>query len=322
MATQRQLRRGTAAENAAFTGAVAETVYETENERLINHDGATTGGMQLPNRRDIQNNYFTAADAGGTANAVTLTLAALGQKPTAYAEYQSFTFKPSANNTAAVTLNIDTIGVKDIKKDDGSGTLVALEADDLKLNIPVTVVYDGTQFIAQLGGGGGGQIELLATLTADDSYIDFTSVMDSVKYSSYKIVVEDYIQSSSPNGLAIRGSINNGTSFIATGEYKSRLETNSFSNNTFSADNSSPNTLMTLTGNLSGNYVNGEITVGIGEISIDELFCNAFFTDAAASHHGAGRLYSVTSEINALRILRTDGGVIDKGIFTMYGIKR
>lgn len=149
MSTQRQLRRGTNAENEAFTGAVAETVFDTTKNRLVNHNGSVVGGFPVPNFVDLQNGAFTCADGVGT-NTITL---ALEKAPTAYAEYQSFTFKPQNNNTGATTLNVNSLGAKDIKKDDGTGTLVALEADDLKANIPVNVVYDGTQFIAQLGGG-------------------------------------------------------------------------------------------------------------------------------------------------------------------------
>ena len=153
MAIQEQMRRGTKAENDAFTGALAETTYDTENDRQINHDGSTQGGIPFPNFKDVQSNYFTAVDAGGTADAITLTLP---YAPTAYAEYQKFTFKPSANNTGAVTINVNGLGVKDLEKDDGDGTLTALEADDLKANIPVDVIYDGTDFILQQGGGRGG----------------------------------------------------------------------------------------------------------------------------------------------------------------------
>ena len=158
MATQRKLRRGTQAENDAFTGAEGETVYTTDTKRLYNHDGSTQGGIAIPNGFDIQTQKFNAADGAGT-DTITLTLATLGQAPTAYAEYQSFTFKPAADNTGAVTLNVDSLGAKDVKKDDGAGALIALEAGDLQQDIPIQVIYDGTQFIAQLGGGGGGVFE-------------------------------------------------------------------------------------------------------------------------------------------------------------------
>lgn len=44
-ATQVQLRRGTAAQVAAFTPAEGETVVDKTNHRLVVGDGATAGGF-------------------------------------------------------------------------------------------------------------------------------------------------------------------------------------------------------------------------------------------------------------------------------------
>jgi hypothetical protein len=179
MAIQEQMRRGTKAENDAFTGALGETTYDTDNDRQINHDGSTQGGIPNPNFKDVQSNYFTAVDAGGTANAITLTLP---YAPTAYAEYQKFTFKPSANNTGAVTINVNGLGVKDLKKDGGDGALTALEADDLKANIPVDVIYDGTDFILQLGGGGGGRYVIITNESLSGGAYSITGLSATSAY--------------------------------------------------------------------------------------------------------------------------------------------
>ena len=47
MATQVQLRRGTAAQNDAFTGAVGEVTYDSDNDTLRVHDGGAAGGYEL-----------------------------------------------------------------------------------------------------------------------------------------------------------------------------------------------------------------------------------------------------------------------------------
>ena len=47
MATQTQLRRGTAAQNNSFTGAVGELSYDTENKSVRVHDGSTAGGIEV-----------------------------------------------------------------------------------------------------------------------------------------------------------------------------------------------------------------------------------------------------------------------------------
>ncbi|MBR6010704.1 MAG: hypothetical protein IKP35_04820 [Alphaproteobacteria bacterium] len=46
-ATVKQIRRGTAAENDAFTGAIGEVTMDTTNKTLRVHDGETLGGTIL-----------------------------------------------------------------------------------------------------------------------------------------------------------------------------------------------------------------------------------------------------------------------------------
>lgn len=52
-ATQVQIRRGTEAENDAFTGAEGEVTMDLTNKQLRVHDGQTTGGMKIPNINDV-----------------------------------------------------------------------------------------------------------------------------------------------------------------------------------------------------------------------------------------------------------------------------
>jgi len=47
MSTQISYRKGTAAQNDAFTGALAEITVDTTNKTLRVHDGATTGGSNI-----------------------------------------------------------------------------------------------------------------------------------------------------------------------------------------------------------------------------------------------------------------------------------
>jgi hypothetical protein len=54
MAKQIQLRRGTEAENNAFTGALAELTVDTTNKALRLHDGVTAGGVALVNNATNQ----------------------------------------------------------------------------------------------------------------------------------------------------------------------------------------------------------------------------------------------------------------------------
>lgn len=47
MSKQVQIRRGTTAEHATFTGAVGEITVDTDKETVVVHDGATAGGFPL-----------------------------------------------------------------------------------------------------------------------------------------------------------------------------------------------------------------------------------------------------------------------------------
>lgn len=99
------------------------------------------------------NNAFRALDAiiarfvddlggvntvGGTGDAITVTLAS---GITAYATGQIFRFKASAANTTNVTLNVNSIGAKAVRKISG-GTDVALIANDLLPGVMYEVIYD------------------------------------------------------------------------------------------------------------------------------------------------------------------------------------
>jgi hypothetical protein len=72
MATQVQLRRGTAAQNDAFTGAVGEVTYDSDNDTLRVHDGGAAGGYKLA-RLDGQLSFSTL-DVTGNLTVDTDTL--------------------------------------------------------------------------------------------------------------------------------------------------------------------------------------------------------------------------------------------------------
>jgi hypothetical protein len=80
MATQLQIRRGTAAQVAAFTGAEGEIVYNSTNDSLHTNDGATAGGFELA-RADLNNvsdANLNAALTGNTLSALTITTLTAG----------------------------------------------------------------------------------------------------------------------------------------------------------------------------------------------------------------------------------------------------
>jgi microcystin-dependent protein len=107
-------------------------------------------------------------------NTITASVAAQGSvtmAPSAYSTGQRFTFTPANTNTGAATLNVDSIGAKNIYLNG-----VALVGYELRTNCPVTVEYDGTQFkvIAGAHGGDGvpvGKVVPFAGATAPAGYL-------------------------------------------------------------------------------------------------------------------------------------------------------
>ena len=53
-----QIRRGTTANNDAFTGMPGEITMDTENKTLRIHDGETLGGFEIARRDDIKKSDF------------------------------------------------------------------------------------------------------------------------------------------------------------------------------------------------------------------------------------------------------------------------
>jgi hypothetical protein len=66
MATQVQLRRGTFAETAAFTGAIGEVTVDTTRDTLVVHDGSTVGGFPLL-RADFVNSSLSPGSLSSCA---------------------------------------------------------------------------------------------------------------------------------------------------------------------------------------------------------------------------------------------------------------
>lgn len=74
MSVQVQLRRGTSAENDAFTGAAGELSYDETNNNLRVHDGSTAGGHALV----TGNNAVTIQEEGTTLGSDATTLNFVG----------------------------------------------------------------------------------------------------------------------------------------------------------------------------------------------------------------------------------------------------
>ena len=100
------------------------------------------GNIETLGRYDRAPGYGTAT---GT-NAKTITL---NPAPTSYYDGLCFAFKNATQNTGAVTINVNGLGARPIKKPNGND----IAAGNLKANSIYTVRYNGTNFILQGEGG-------------------------------------------------------------------------------------------------------------------------------------------------------------------------
>lgn len=141
-ATQTQFRRGTSAQCEGMTPAEGECVVDLTNDTWRVGDGSRAGGFIVPNFNHIQTQTFQFAVAGGTSNALTL---ALSPAPLSYSQPLKAKFRASNTNTGATTIDINSLGVKNIQKMSG-GSLSALTAGDIVSGGIYEIVYDGVQF--------------------------------------------------------------------------------------------------------------------------------------------------------------------------------
>lgn len=98
----------------------------------------------LPNLTTFKAIAAKAVSAGGTGNAVTI---ANTFPQTAYNLGNRIAFLATATNTAAVTVNVDGLGVKSLKAHDGT----ALTAGGVTSGSIYEAIYNGTEF--RLSGG-------------------------------------------------------------------------------------------------------------------------------------------------------------------------
>jgi hypothetical protein len=68
-----QIRRGTTAQTASFTGALAEITVDTDQKTIVVHDGVTLGGTTLSTKAFTQAAFDAANSASGTVGALAYT---------------------------------------------------------------------------------------------------------------------------------------------------------------------------------------------------------------------------------------------------------
>lgn len=122
----------TATSNDSADGDINWT--EGQNAKTVNNSARQMMGRSAE-YRDDQGGLVTVA---GTANAITATL---NSAFTALADGRHFTLQPASDNTGAVTLNVNGIGAKAIRKFDSTGE-VTLASGDLQSGSFYHLIYD------------------------------------------------------------------------------------------------------------------------------------------------------------------------------------
>ena len=118
--------------------------------------GVATARTMYGTAGQIQDNTLTYLTTIAGTNVITAVAPVL---MSAYATGQTFYFLAAGGNTGAVTVNINAIGAKSVKKTDGS----ALVSGDILTGAAVQIMYDGTNF--QLLSDSNGTNETVGNLT-------------------------------------------------------------------------------------------------------------------------------------------------------------
>ena len=124
------------------TTITADIPFSSKKITALANGSARTDSIALGQVQD--GTYRTLGTLGGSADTYT---ASPSPAITTYTTGSEFNLKVNADNTGASTLNVSAIDPKDIKKYDGAGAVVDLEAGDLQQDQYHKVIYDGTDFI-------------------------------------------------------------------------------------------------------------------------------------------------------------------------------
>ena len=124
------------------TTITANIPFNSKKITALANGSARTDSIALGQVQD--GTYRTLGTLGGSADTYT---ASPSPAITAYATGSEFNLKVNADNTGASTLNVNAVAAKNIKKYDGAGSKLDLEAGDLQQDQYYKVIYDSTDFV-------------------------------------------------------------------------------------------------------------------------------------------------------------------------------
>jgi len=161
MPTILQLRRGTTAENASYTGSVGELTVDTTLNKVIVHDGSTAGGATVGNLQgniqlgktaageiDTSSGNLTIDSAGGTttlddnvviSGSLTVSGTTTTVDSTTISIQNSFVFEGATDDAHETTLTtVDPTADRTISLPNATGTVVLKDTTDELQNKTLT----------------------------------------------------------------------------------------------------------------------------------------------------------------------------------------
>jgi hypothetical protein len=93
-----------------------------------------------------QPNVYNGGTAGGTANAITLTVPGLAAS---WGAGTTIVFKPSATNTGAATVNINGVGAGNIVRPSFASSTTGCVSGEIINGVMCVLVYDGINYVIQ-----------------------------------------------------------------------------------------------------------------------------------------------------------------------------
>ena len=304
---------------AALTGSLARDGQTTPTANIpmggfrLTGLGAATATTDAARVDQVQNSSLTYLTSVAGTDTITATCA---PTPTLTAG-QIFRFIPAATNTGATTLNISGLGAKNVYFNGA-----ALVGGEILANVPVQVMYDGTQFnlLNEVPG-----IVLLSSASASSSAtVEFISKITSA-FDSYKVELVSVSPATTNTELHLQTSTDNGSSWTAGTSYiyarGINLATTAF---TFSGNGSTGDSKIALAAALSSTPSNGiKVSIDFDTSSNQFIWSGGYYLNGDADYvnivGGNGR--AVTAPINAIRFSMSSGNIAS-GTFRLYGVRK
>ena len=180
----------------------------SELQNLMTNFGASLSGANL---FQLVQGTLQMAMAGSWATVTgtnTLTADMAHGTLSSYQNGQLVRFRPANANTGAVTINVDTLGAKDVTLQDGT----ALSGGELTTGADVTLRYNASadDFLLLDSALPSLEVDLGETVISNDATV--VVALPSI-YREYKIEVRDIVPSTDGNRLSMEVSTNNGSTY-------------------------------------------------------------------------------------------------------------